>query len=517
MIETELKIALDAPGLARLRRHPALVRLRLEPRRREKLLSIYCDTAGQALAQAGIALRLRRIGRRWVQTIKHARTAGGAGLFSQGEIEVPAPGGRLVLDGPDPSGVLAAIAAAAGDAPLAPVFETRVERVIERLRIAGLGDVELALDEGEVVAGDARAPILEAEMELVSGDLRAIFALARELFGQGPVRFATQNKSAVGYKLLQGIAPPSEPPVRWAGTPQYTSETPVEQVARDVLRDCFAQIAQNAVVVQLSDRPEGPHQLRVGLRRLRTALSIFGPHLGKEAMVPVSDGARDLGRIVGALRDGDVLVGEVVAQAAELGLDPQAHGALRAVLEAQRTVTATEVRKALAGPRTTAFLFDLLEFVEARGWLAPADYDQTLRLARPIGTIAAELLDKRLKRVLKMGRDIESLEAEALHALRKELKKLRYTVDVLAPIYPPRKVAPYLKALKEMQDTFGSLNDGAMAAEALGPEAKALHGDPDVQRAVGWVLGTLAVQTRHDRPALFARWHGFRKAERFWT
>jgi len=135
MTETELKITLDAAGAARLRRHPDLAALRAAPRRTERLVSIYVDTEGHALDRAGIALRLRRISRRWVQTVKSGRTAGGAGLYAQDEDERPAPGGRLVLDGPDPTGVYASIAAAAGDAPLAPVFETRVARLSERLAL----------------------------------------------------------------------------------------------------------------------------------------------------------------------------------------------------------------------------------------------------------------------------------------------------------------------------------------------------------------------------------------------
>ena len=107
MTETELKIWLDESELARLRRLPALAGLRCAGRRTETLVSVYYDTPDRALSAAGVALRLRRIGRRWVETIK--RKAGGTaanGLFSHLEREFPAPGGRLVLGGPDPDGAL---------------------------------------------------------------------------------------------------------------------------------------------------------------------------------------------------------------------------------------------------------------------------------------------------------------------------------------------------------------------------------------------------------------------------
>ncbi|MBP7003423.1 CHAD domain-containing protein [Amaricoccus sp.] len=515
MIETELKITLDPDEAARLARSPALAALREGPRRRERLVSIYIDTAAHALAGAGIALRLRRIGRRWVQTVKRGRRAGGAGLYSHEEIEIPAPGGRLALDGPDPSGAYAAIAEAAGGAPLQPVFETRVERAAERLRLPE-GVVELALDRGEVVAGAARAPILEAEIELVEGEVAAVFALARRLFPRGPVRFATANKSALGYRIARGEPPPDPARPRPAGAVAFEPEASVETAARDVLRDCFAQVSQNLVVTLVSDDHEGPHQLRVGLRRLRTALAVFGPSLGASRLAGLSDAARDLGRVVGRLRDADVLIDEVVAGAAGPGLDEPARAALDAALAARRESVRDEVRARLAGPETTGFVFDLLEAIEARGWLDPADYAQTGRLAAPVADLAPGLLDARRRKAMRRGRGIEERDAEALHELRKELKKLRYAAEMLAPVFPRKKVDAFLRPLKSLQDAFGSLNDGAMAAEKLAGHGAPGHGDPAAQRAVGWTLGVLAARAETDRPRLFERWRAFADTPPFW-
>lgn len=515
MIETELKIALDAAAADRLARGGVSASLREGKRRRERLVSIYVDTADHALAAAGIALRLRQVGRRWVQTVKRGRRAGGAGLFSHEEVEIPAPGGRLALDGPDPTGVYAAIRAAAGEAPLQPVFETRVERTSERLRLPS-GLVELALDRGEVVAGEARAPILEAEIELVEGEVAAVFAAGRALFPAGPVRFATANKSALGYRLARGEGAPGPAGPRHAKTTPLDAGASVEMVARDVLRDCFAQVSANAALVLTSDVVEAPHQLRVGLRRLRTALAVFGPHLGTERLAAVARGAQWLGEVTGRLRDADVLIGEVVPGAAGAGLDAPARTALIDALAARREAIRVEVRALLAGPEATGFVFDLVEAIETRRWLDPADYAQTSRLAAPIGGVATGLLDARLKAAMKRGRHIEKRDDEALHDLRKALKKLRYAADMLAPIYPAKRVDGYVGALKELQEAFGSLNDGAMAAEKLTGAEAVGRDDPAVQRAVGWTLGTLAARAVVDRPKLFKRWRAFAAAEPFW-
>lgn len=506
---------LDRETETRLRRHAALKDLRLTPRRTETLLSVYYDTPDHALASLGIALRLRRAGRRWVQTIKRRRGSG-HGFFTSLEVECPAPGGRLVLDGSDPEGVLAAIDAATGGVALSPVFETRVRRTIERLGAPGGGEVELAIDAGEIRAGEAVTPIREAELELVSGDAGDLYRIARRLFSRGPVRFSLENKSARGYRLARGEPDPSALP-RNASVPDYAASASVETVARDIFRDCLAQIAQNMVVVADSDDAEGPHQLRVGLRRLRTAFGVFGPSLGKDALTPLSDEAQRLGKVVGSLRDIDVLIGEVVAEAAGTGLDAEARDALRGALETRRTRLRQDVRRALAGPEAAGFLFDLGGMVEGRGFLAPSDYSQTERLAAPVGSRAGALLDARLRDVRKRGRRIRKLDTDALHELRKDLKKLRYAADIFAPIFPGTRVAAYIRELKSLQDSFGHLNDAAMAAEALTGTDAPGRSDPAVQRGVGWILGTLAVRTEDDRPELFARWDRLRAARPFWS
>ena len=206
----------------------------------------------------------------------------------------------------------------------------------------------------------------------------------------------------------------------------------------------------------------------------------------------------------------------MVAESFGEGLDPAARDALAAALDARRETVRGAVRAALAGEAATGFVFDLAAFIEARGWLAPADYSQSARLATPIAEAAPAMLRKRHRSVTKMGRRIRELDSEGLHDLRKQLKKLRYAVDMLGPLYDPGEVAPYLRSLKDLQDAFGSMNDAAMAHHELsGPDAPA-RADPDAQRAVGWVLGTLAAREARDRPDLFDRWDRLAGAKTFW-
>jgi CHAD domain-containing protein len=126
-------------------------------------------------------------------------------------------------------------------------------------------------------------------------------------------------------------------------------------------------------------------------------------------------------------------------------------------------------------------------------------------------------MGKHAQKVRKKGRRLRYLNDEALHELRKKLKKLRYATEIFGPIYRNKKVTAYHSSLKALQDTFGSLNDVAMANEYLtGPKALDLD-DPDAQRAVGWVLGRLAAKVVNQRPQFFEQWERFTQTKHFWT
>ena len=190
---------------------------------------------------------------------------------------------------------------------------------------------------------------------------------------------------------------------------------------------------------------------------------------------------------------------------------------LEAALAARRETIRAEVRAALAAPATSAFVLDLAAYVETRGWLDPGDYSQSPRLARRIGKLAPKLLAKRLRAAQKLGKNIRELPPEDLHTLRKALKKLRYTVDMLIGLYPGKRSAEFLAALKGLQDSFGSLNDAAMAEEKLAGTDPLAPGDPAVQRAVGYTLGLLASASAANRPEVFDRWDDLAKTKPFWT
>lgn len=515
MKEVELKMVASEALSASLPRSPAVLRFgRGEPETRA-LRTVYLDTEAQSLARAGIALRLRHDGAGWTQTVKAVRRMQGG--FSEAlESALPRPGPDpdidAIADAPLREAVIAALA---GGVP-GPVFETAIERTVRQLHIPHLGIVELASDVGEIRARDRSAPLREIEIELVSGTPRAVFEAARHLLPEAGARLSRLSKAERGALLLaEGVIEPAAAP-RLAQAVALDPAMSAEQAARAVLGECLDQILANLDAVARSDDPEGPHQLRVALRRLRSALLVFGPTLAGPALDRLAEAARWLGHEVGAVRDldvalADILGPELAAETAEPGFRMLAEALARHLATAR-----AHLRETIAGRRAWLFQLDLAEFVAARGWLDPGDWDQTARLARPIGAVAEGALELRLGKVARRGEGIAGLGVEQRHALRKELKKLRYAVEFLSPLYPDRKVRPFLKQLKALQEIFGDMNDAAMAEALFRDPAGPAATDIGAARAAGFVIGVRTERARRSWEDAKAVWKAFRAADPFW-
>lgn len=516
MNEIELKFRLDADEARQVKtRLKALEGLRAVPRAR-KLHSVYCDTPGHDLRAEGIALRLRKEGRRWVQTVKAGAQRHGA-LQSVTESECPAPGGRLTLEGIPDAALRDRVAALVPDGVLAPVCETEMSRTAVERAGPG-GDVaEIAVDEGVIRAGDRAEPFCELEIELRSGRMAVLFDTARRLLPEGGLKISRRSKAARGFLLAEAgqVEPPLAP--HHAGAVALQAGQSAETAARDVLRDCFEQISANAEVVRRLEDPEGPHQLRVGLRRLRSAFLVFRDVIGGSAAAShLNAEARWLGQQVGALRDLDVAQADLLVPEAAAHPDETGFEALNGRLGVEADKVRDALRVTLGEARTQMFILDLAEFIETRGWLLPDDFGQTERLAQPVERMAKRALEKRWTRVSKRARGIATLDIEARHELRKDLKKLRYGIEFFAPVLPPKRTKAFLKRLKTLQQLFGDLNDLAMAQELFtGPGAPGAR-DAGVQRAVGLILGSRAVKAEaawHDARAL---WEALRAEPRPW-
>lgn len=261
-IETELKFRIPPARLAALRRAVATRGAQVLP-----LAAAYVDTPGEHLARARCALRLRREGPAWVQTLK----AEGANALQRLEHNVLlAPTDTPALDiarhnGTPAGDRLQALLAAAGPGQaLQERYATAVQRTHRLLRTGG-AVIELALDEGEVRAGARHLPLCEIEFELVSGPPAALLALAGRWAARFGLVLDMRSKSELGHTLAAGL--PGSPPTdarRLQRTPHSAA------LLAQALRPVLANASQMAAGWST---PEHGRQLQAALRRLRRLLA----------------------------------------------------------------------------------------------------------------------------------------------------------------------------------------------------------------------------------------------------
>ncbi len=515
MSETELKFLFDESMTRALWTRVKASDLAVGNPRTSTLRSTYFDTADHAVRRAGIALRLRRDGRRWVQTVKSGRQLHG-GLSQVGEVENAAPGGRLCLHVIPDEFIRGEVMQAINGADLQPVCETLIKRTATELALDDGTHAELSVDIGEIRAGGLSAPICEIEIELRQGSPKGLYDIAQVLLPDGGLRFSRLSKSARGYLLAtEGcIEPPIAP--RYAKPVRLNGDLIAEQAAHEMLRECLDQVATNMTVVRSLDDAEGPHQLRIGLRRLRTVFSVCRTVLKCPEMDRLVNEARWLGAEVGRLRDLDVVANDIVGLEAERHRDEPGLSVLATSLSGWAVDVRQALGELLVGTRAQNFLIDLARFVETRGWLLAEDFDQTKRLAQPVGDLASEALDRLWRSVRKRAKRLKTLEVHQRHSLRKDMKKLRYAIDFFGPLFPARKVDSILKHLRKLQEVFGGLNDAAMVRMMLTGADAPLARDAAGQFAIGWVTG--ATQARADLSWAIAKahWRRLEKTRPFW-
>jgi triphosphatase len=512
--ELELKFSIDAQVERRLARRlrswgPACSELGTVRLRR-----IYFDTADLDLSRSGIALRLRRDGRRWVQTAKLSATLV-AGLSSLREVECPVHGANLDLGRIDDTQALEAIRRAASGKPLVPIFETVIRRRLWMVDLSGTR-AEIAIDAGEVVAGGRRAEIREVEAEFKDGDPAGLFAIAGELFPDGGATPSDQSKAARGYRLVETGSADQTPAPRLARNPRIAAELAAEEAAREILFECIGQIAANMAVVRFGRQPEGPHQLRVGLRRLRSAMALLDQVIGCAQADWLRREARWLSGEVAAVRDLDALINDIILPSARFHVGEKSLLPLALALSNLREGRLDVLRRTLAGKRVQDLVLGLLCLAHARGWRRATGNEPGQEAQRPIAEISETALDHVWRRVRKRARDIEALDIEARHELRKELKKLRYAIEFLGGQFPARKVRPFLKQLKILQETFGFLNDAAMAGGLLSEAGLGDMGVAGHDRAAGWISGEAQAKADAAWKDAIASWDGLKKARPFW-
>lgn len=514
--ELELKLELDPALIDKVRRHALIRRLRQGKASSNFLKSVYFDTSDHLLRQVGATVRIRHIGRRRIQNVKMRRPTESGAHFNRLEWEHDVYDDIPALVALSETALPSVLPSGLGDLALQPQFATVFRRSSYLLADADAEtEVELSIDHGGVETDGQQQSFCELELELKRGTPQALFTYARELANTLPLRIGTIAKSERGYRLLTG----ERPGVRKAKPPTLTAEMTAAQALQVIGRSCLSHLLANQDELRQNRSPEAVHQMRVAMRRFRSALTVFKPVLSSDdpQFAAIRDHARWIADTLGEARDLDVFLTEGLdpAEQALTGAEVSASqfAPLRATLTLRRNEAYSRAIETAGSPAFTVACLDLAEWIEAGAWLSASSSPQGALLDQPIVPFAAAILTARRNRVLKRGRHFPTLSAAARHQVRIEVKKLRYCVDFFGALFKGRKVAPFSGTLADLQEDLGRLNDGAVALALLQTVALQV---PDSAYAAGLVGGWHTAGRQATMEQARHHWKRFSRSRPFW-
>jgi triphosphatase len=464
--EIEVKLELAPKGLSSFRQIPLIRQLKRNPRRADEV-SVYFDTDKHKLRKKGVLLRVRRVGNRYVQTIK---SAGNSTAFDRDEWEAEIAGEQPDLSLAKGT-ALEPVLTKKVRQRLKPLFETRVQRteyaIADDTRAAAV-----TVDQGTIDSGKHTAPLCEIEIELKRGSAAELFAIARELTQSLPAQLAVKSKSERGYELLdnsQGLPVKSDPIILPAGLSAHDA-------FKIIGRASLKQIVSNETALTKGDS-EGVHQMRVGLRRLRAGMTLFSALLRDSQTMTIKGELKWLAGQLGPARELDVLQDRVIRPLKKRHMRWDGFPAVSREVASRREAALSSAQAAIRSTRFHALTLELAAWLETGQWTNPNDDLVRDRGEISIEMFAADQLTRRWRKVRKQGKNLAHLDVRSRHKLRIKTKKLRYAVDFFASLFQGKRATKqrkkFLSALEELQDGLGDLNDIAVHEKRIATMAAA--------------------------------------------
>lgn len=411
--------------------------------------AIYLDTPDLRLLHAKVTLRRRTGG---VDDGWHLKLP--ASGDARRELRLP-PGEE---GGPVPDALLDRVRVHVRDSELRPTVTLRTHRTVHRLLDAEGQDLaELCDDRVEAETADGEVSAWrEWELELVGGDEGLLDAAEAVFLAAGASR--SEARSKVG-RVVQASPAPwriRQPP----GEDATAGEVLMAYVAAQLLR-----IEEQDMLLRGGDQ-EGVHQLRVGARRLRSALATYESLLEPDVTPALREELKWLGLVLAGARDAQVLRGRLVelaqAQSPELLVGPVVKR-LDDELAGEFHTGRAEAMQALSGER----YFRLLGTLEA----LLDDPPFTGQAARPARKVLPRLLARDRKRLMRRDKRVRGAQTHAardaaLHEVRKAAKRLRYAGESAKPVLG-HDASQLASRAEDIQEVLGELQDTVVSRTTL--------------------------------------------------
>jgi triphosphatase len=293
---------------------------------------------------------------------------------------------------------------------------------------------------------------------------------------------------------------------------RLNSDDPAIEALRTIIEETLSHLLANQPAAVAGD-PEGVHQVRVAVRRIRSALLLFSPHLEQRAKRLFEDELRHAGQTIGEARDWDVFCDEILPEVSETPEARKVSEMMKPPAEARRAAAHQTCVRLLQDPSFRALVLGLAAWMEEGREDSGQVGDDGLK--RDIGDIAGDLLDRLDAKATKRGRAVRpDTSPTELHPLRKSLKKVRYAVEFLQSIFPPKKAKRFLRHLKKLQEALGEINDAAMATRL----AEGLAADKHLELAPSLAVISLSRgrAAQDATKALAKTWQAYCDESRFW-
>jgi CHAD domain-containing protein len=290
-----------------------------------------------------------------------------------------------------------------------------------------------------------------------------------------------------------------------------------DDLISSVISSSLMHFMANWTSLRDSDAPESVHQLRVALRRMRSALGIFRKAITLPELEDIRAEARRIASALGPARECDAF--RQNALAGPFRNEPKrfkAAALLLEVVEERRQESYTIARRTIDDPATTLFVLDVQAFLLRRSWRMAIPAQDLGLLTSEARTFAGPVLDRLRRRVLKRGKHLPDMPDDERHELRIALKNLRYAVEFFGSLFGNSKdVRDFLRIVADLQEDLGIHNDAVTAESFIA--TLGVGSNADVQFAAGYLLGYYRHATIAADTHLSKKWKNFRRAKTFWA
>lgn len=511
-VEIELKLTLPLKHSNRLLRLPFLQSLHTLRSSTQNLYTIYYDTSDFYLKNKGIALRLRRVGKDWIQTIKgHGRIL--AGLFQHREWEVSVNSAK-----PDYTKITDPCFQKLFDDPalieqIQPRFFTQFTRNIRVLQLDDGSEIEFCLDRGKILTKNLTLPICEIELELKLGNASQLFlfALALQKVSPFPLKLENASKAERGYRLSSGkIKPPMK-----ATDAILNKEMSANVAFKTVFCNCLEHLSSNENGMLIEDNIEYLREMWIALGRLRFALKLYSKTFSADAVTSLRRDLKWLSKKFNPAIDWDIFVINALQEIQ--GAYPN-HAGVKRLLKTSKEIGCLHLetaRRSVKSKRYVSIMLKLGAWLSDDHLTRSSAVEQTsVKFNGAIEKFASKLLTEQHQKINNYGKTLTGLKVSELQLLRKMIKKQCYATELFANLYPNNKISQYLNSLYKLRDIIEALKGDAVIKKLLN-EVNISQNEQVKNEAIGVLLGWTMHRSFQKKLALNHSWISFNKIHLF--